>query len=337
MTTPIRFGILGSGWIVRKYAEACRLLPGLELVAVASRDGERARAVATQHNIPRAHTGYEALLADPEVDVVINALHNGLHCEWSIRALQAGKHVLCEKPLACSATEVEQMFAVAQRAGKLLMEAFMYRFHPQMPLILDRVRAGEIGRVVRIVSQRMSKGREASNPRYWKDAGGGALFDIGCYCVNFSRIVAGTEPVRVTANAHFDEASGVDLTLTGTLEFPAHVTAQFCCSFEAEPSFGAEIVGTDGRILIPHPWMPPVWPVEFTVVRATKSETIRVEPADVPAHLFANFALELASFAACVRTGGEPAIPARDSVGNARVIDALLQAANSGQVVALGR
>jgi len=160
---------------------------------------------------------------------------------------------------------------------------------------------------------------------------GGALFDIGCYCVNFSRAVTGTEPIRVTANAHFDETSGIDLTLTGTLEFPEHVTAQFGCSFEAEPSFGAEVIGTDGRILIPHPWMPPVWPTEFTIARATKSEIVRVEPPGAPAHLFANFALELAHFAACARGETSPLVTAADSLGNARTIDALLSAARSGQ------
>lgn len=319
----MRFGILGTGWIVRKYAEACRLLPGLQLVALASRDGERARAIAAQHGIPRAHAGYEALLADREVDVVINALHNGLHCEWSIRALQAGKHVLCEKPLACRAAEIERMFAAARQANRQLMEAFMYRFHPQMPLILERVRT--IGRLLHIRSYRMSQGREPGNPRYDKNAGGGALYDIGCYCVNFSRVVAGTEPVSVSANAHF--GGGVDLTMTGTLEFPANVTAQFCCSFESEPSYGAEIVGTEGRILVPHPWMPPVWPTEFTVVRKLQSETIRVEPADVPAHLFTNFALELAHFAACCRGEAAPLITAADSLGNARVIEMLLDSA----------
>jgi predicted dehydrogenase len=320
-----RFGILGSGWIVRKYAEACRLLPGLELVAIASRDGERARTVAAQNNIPRAHTGYDALLADREVDVVINALHNGLHCEWSIRALQAGKHVLCEKPLGCNAVEVERMFAAARAAGRLLMEAFMYRSHPQMPLILECVRAGGLGRLLHIRSYRMSQGREPGNPRYDKQAGGGALLDVGCYCVNFSRVVAGAEPVRVTAHAHV--VGDVDLTLTGTLEFPDNVTAQFCCSFESEPSFGAEIVGTDGRILIAHPWMPPVWPTEFTVVRAGRSEIIRVEPPAVPAHVFANFALELAHVADCVRQNRSPLISEPDSLGNAQVLDALLSAA----------
>jgi D-xylose 1-dehydrogenase (NADP+, D-xylono-1,5-lactone-forming) len=326
---PVRFGVLGTGWVVRKYAEACHLLPGLELSAIASRNGDRARAVARQLGATRAHIGYDALLADPDIDVVINALHNGLHCKWSIRALAAGKHVLCEKPLGCNAGEVERMFAAARAANKLLVEAFMYRFHPQMPMIFGRVRAGALGRLLHIHSYRMSKGREPGNLRYDKNAGGGALLDIGCYCVNFSRAVAGAEPIHVAANAHFDEASDVDLTLTGTLEFPGHVTAQFSCSFESEPSFGAEIIGTDGRILVPHPWMPPVWPTEFIVVRAGKSETIRVEPAGVPAHRFANFALQLGHVAECVRHDRSPLISEQDSLGNARVLDSVIAAARS--------
>lgn len=323
----LRFGILGTGWVVRKHVEACRLMPGLDIVAIASRDGERARAAAAQFQIPHAHAGYEALLADPGVDAVINALHNGLHCEWTCRALAADKHVLCEKPLACNAAEVEQMFAAAHKAGKLLMEGFMYRFHPQMPLILQRVHNGEIGRLIHIRSHRMALGREAGNPRYRLGDGGGALLDIGCYCVNFSRAVTGSEPTHVNAHAHF--VNGIDLTLTGMLEFPGHVTAQFCCSMESEPSFGAEIIGTDGRIVLPHPWMPPVWPTDFTIVRGLKSETIRVQPADVPQHVLVGFALQIAHFADCVREGGMPLITESDSLGNARVLERLLAAAHA--------
>src|SRR5438094_449421 len=150
----LRIGILGTGWVVRKHVEAARLIPDMEIVAIASREGERAKAAAAQFQIPRAHAGYEALVADAGVDVVINA-----------------------------------------------------------------------------------------------------LFDIGCYCVNLSRAVAGGEPVRATGHAHFDK--GVDLTLAGMLEFPDNVTAQFCCSMESEPSWGVEIIGTEGRILVPNPWMPP--------------------------------------------------------------------------------
>jgi len=319
----LRLGILGTGWVVRKHVEAARLIPGLEVVAIASRDLDRATAAAKQFSIPQAHGSYEALISDPAVDFVLNALHNGLHCEWSIRALEAGKHVLCEKPLACSAAEVERMFAAAHQAGKLLMEGFMYRFHPQMPMIFERL--GEIGGVIHINSHRMAKGREPGNLRYRADAGGGALLDVGCYSVNFSRAVAGSEPTRLSAHAHFE--NGVDLTLTGLMEFPGNVTAQFCCSMEAEPSFGAEIVGTDGKIVIPHPWMPPAWPTEFTVVRGMESETIRVQPADVPPHIFAGFALQFAHFAQCIREGSPPLISREDSLGNARTIEMLLDSA----------
>ncbi len=324
----LRCGILGTGWVVRKHVEACRLIPGLAVVALASRNVVRAQTVATTLGIGRAHGSYEALLADPHVDVVINALHNGLHCEWTVHALQAGKHVLCEKPLACSAAEVGRMFAAAHAAGKLLMEGFMYRFHPQIPLVLQRVHNGEIGRVTYIHSHRMAQGREAGNPRYWPDAGGGALLDIGCYCVNFSRAVTGSEPSRVNAHAHF--VNGVDLTLTGMLEFPGHVSAQFCCSMESEPSLGAEIIGTAGRIVIPHPWMPPVWPTVCTIGRGLKSELIHVQPGDSPQHILAGFALQIAHFADCVREGGLPLITECDSLGNARVIEALLKAASNG-------
>ena len=330
-----RFGILGTGPIVRKYAEACRLLPGLELVALASRDGDRARATAAKLGIARAHAGYDRLLADPDVDAVIVALHNGLHCDWTCRALVAGKHVLCEKPLACNAGEAEQMFAAAHANRRWLLEGFMYRFHPQMPEVFRRVRSGEVGRVLQVNAHRMSQGREAGNMRYRPDAGGGALLDIGCYCVSFAQAVTGGEPARVQASAHFDPATGVDLTLTGTLVFKDDVTAQFCCSFESEPSYSAEIVGTTGRILIPNPWMPPSWPSDFTVVRAGQTETVCLMPATAPAHVLTSFALELAHFADCIQENRAPAFPPGDdaeraSLGIARTLDAVLAAARSG-------
>jgi predicted dehydrogenase len=369
----VRFGILGTGWIVRKYAEACRLLPGLELAAVASRDGDRARALAGQLGIARAHAGYATLLADPDLDVVINALHNGLHCEWSIRALQAGKHVLCEKPLACNSVEATQMFAAAHAQRRWLMEGFMYRFHPHIIEALRRVKAGAVGRVLHIRSARVAHGRDRDNLRYRREAGGGALLDIGCYCVNLSRAVAG-EPTRVTAHAHFDEQTDVDLTLAGTLIFerpnvaalvssaepaakpndprfaearlqptPAEtITAQFVCSFEGEPTYSAEIIGTEGRLTIPHPWMPPAFPNEIILHRNAQSETVRVEDPAAPGHVLAPFALELAHFADCVRQNRPPVFPPdtdaeQDARGNARVLEALLASARTSQPVVLAR
>jgi len=158
------------------------------------------------------------------------------------------------------------------------------------------------------------------------------LLDIGCYCVSLAQAVTGAEPIRVQANAHFDPVTGVDLSLTGMLVFPQDVTASFCCSFESEPSYGAEIVGTTGRILIPNPWMPPVWPSDFSIVRAGKSEIIRMTPPEAPAHMFAPFALELAHFAECIRQNRAPVFPPgddaeRDSLGIARTLDALIAAA----------
>lgn len=324
----IRFGILGTGLILRKYVAAFPLARGVELVAVASRDLSRAQAAGA----PRAYGSYEALLADPEVDVVLNALHNGLHCEWTCRALAAGKHVLCEKPLGCSSAEVEQMFAAAHRQGRWLMEGFMYRFHPQMAAAKRLVDSGAIGRVVHIQSARIAPGRDRSNPRYRREAGGGALLDIGCYCVNFARFIAGQEPRRVSAQAHRDAHTGVDLSFWGALEFPGGAVAQFVASFEGEPTYAAEVVGTEGKLLIPHPWMPPLWPTELVITRHQQSETIRITAPDAPPDTLAPFVLEFEHFAACVRENRAPTIVTEaDSRGNARVIEALQTAAGRAE------
>ena len=334
----LRCGILGTGWMLGKFADAFQLIDEAALLAVASRDGDRARAAATRRNIPRAHPNYESLIADPEIDIVINALHNGLHCEWTVRALAAGKHVLCEKPLACSSAEVEKMFAAARANQRWLMEGFMYRFHPQMAEAKRRVAAGKIGRVVYIRSHRAAHGREQGNPRFWRDAGGGTLMDIGCYCVNFSRFFADAEPQRVEAHAHFDEQTGVDLTLSGSLQFAGGVSAHFVCSMESEPSYAAEIIGTEGRLLVPNPWSPPFWPAELHLTRQGKTETIRIETPPILQHVLAPFALELKHFCHCVREGSAPQFPPavdaeRDSRGNMRAIEALLESAREHRAV----
>ena len=343
----LRFGILGTGWMLGKYADTFRLIDSAALVAVASRDGERAKAAAAKHGVPRAHPSYESLLGDPEIDIVINALHNGLHCEWSVRALAAGKHVLCEKPLACSSAEVEQMFAAAHAHRRWLMEGFMYRFHPQMAEAKRRVDNGAVGRVLHIHSTRTAYGRDRNNPRFWRGAGGGALMDIGCYCVNFARFFANAEPKSVEAQAHFDPApsgpgdqTGVDLTLSGSLQFEGGLAAQFVCSMEAEPSYASGIVGTEGKLVIPHPWMPPTWPAEFHITRQGKTETIRVEAPAAPQHLLAPFALEIDHFCRCVRENRAPQFPPggdaeQDARGNMRAIEALLASARSGEIVRL--
>jgi predicted dehydrogenase len=334
----LRYGILGTGLIFGKFADAFRLIDEASLVAVASRDAERARVAGVKHGVPRAHAGYESLINDPEIDVVINALHNGLHCDWTIRALEAGKHVLCEKPLACSSTEVDKMFTAAHANKRWLMEGFMHRFHPQIAEAKRIIATGGIGRVLHIRCNRTARGRNRENPRYWREAGGGALMDIGCYCVNLSRFLVGSEPKRVVAHAHFDEPAGVDLTLNGCLQFGEGVTAHILCSMEAEPSYPAEIVGTDAKLLIPHPWLPPTWPAELYFTQQGKTDVIRIEADDVPQHPLASFALEVGYFCQCVHENRAPQFPPdvdaeRDSRANMRVIEALLESAREGRTI----
>jgi len=207
-----------------------------------------------------------------------------------------------------------------------LMEGFMYRFHPQIAEVKRRVDAGDVGRVIHVHSRFAVRGRDTQNPRYWADAGGGALMDVGCYCVNLSRLFAG-EPQRIEAHARFE--NGVDITLAGMIKCANGVAASFLCSFESEGCFAAEIIGTDGRLTIPHPWLPPVTPAELILTRDGKSETLHV---NAPSTTSAHFALEIEHFCQCVREGRPPRFPPgadaeQDSRGNMRAIEALLNAA----------
>ena len=333
-TPTLRCGILGTGKVLAKLTQGFRLASGATLTAIASRDLQRARSRAAEFGISKAHGNYEALIEDPEVDVVINALHNGLHCEWTIRALQAGKHVLCEKPLACSSDEVERMFAAAHAHKRWLMEGFMYRFQPQIAESARCIARGDIGRVLHVRASYAARGRESTNPRYRPDAGGGALMDVGCYCVNASRLFAGGEPTRVLAQAHFAGGDGVDLTLTGTLEFAGGLTAHILCSFESEGVFGVEIIGTEGKLVVPNPWLPPTNFGEFIVTRGVAAKTIRIETP----HQLGHFTSEIDHFSDCVHHGRAPEFPPecdaeRDSRGNARVLDALAASARNGRPV----
>jgi predicted dehydrogenase len=334
----LRYGILGTGVIFDKFADAFRLIDDASLMAVASRDAERARTTGLKHGVPRAHSGYESLINDPEIDVVINALHNGLHCEWTVRALEAGKHVLCEKPLACSSAEVDKMFAAAHTSGRWLMEGFMHRFHPQIAEAKRIIATGGIGRVLHIRCNRTTRGRNRDNPRYWREAGGGALMDIGCYCVNLSRFLIGSEPKRAMAHGHFDDKTGVDLTLTGCLQFDDGVAANILCSMEGEPSYPAEVVGSDAKLLIPHPWLPPAWPAELYLTRQGKTDVVRVEGDEIPRSTLAPFILEVRYFNQCVRENRAPQFPPdvdaeRDSRANMRAIEALLESARERRLV----
>jgi predicted dehydrogenase len=225
-----------------------------DLVAVASRDPGRAGAFAERHAIGRAHGSYEALLADPDVDVVYVALPNHLHAPWTVRALEAGKHVLCEKPLALSVEEVDAIAAAADRAGRLAVEAFMYLHHPQTLAVVGMARSGALGPLEIIDGSFSFTLAHPGDPRLEPAMGGGSLWDVGCYPVTLARRLAAEEPVAVQALARFDER-GVDRTFAGQMLFPGGLIARFDSGFAAPDRQRVEIVGRDASLVLDAPFL----------------------------------------------------------------------------------
>ncbi|MCB1205563.1 MAG: Gfo/Idh/MocA family oxidoreductase [Verrucomicrobiae bacterium] len=250
---PFRWGILGTGNIASKFAAELPRSRSGRLVASASRSTENAAAFAKTHG-GEAITGYDALLAREDIDAIYLSLPNALHCEWTLAALDAGKHVLCEKPMALDSSEAREMFRRSAQRGRLLIEAFMYRAHPQTRLLFDTVASGAIGEI-RLVRANFTFRREASreDARYQAGPGGGSLMDVGCYCVDFARTLLGREPDRVECLAHRHEF-GVDDFAAGLLGFGSGALATFTCGMTVLSDQTAHIAGTEGRIEIPRFW-----------------------------------------------------------------------------------
>src|SRR5579859_6820270 len=240
---PVGWGLLSTARINAKLLAGAPEAPGASFLAVASRDGARAEAHAEEHGIPRAYGDYGALLADPEVEAVYISLPNSLHVEWTVRALEAGKHVLCEKPLSRRSAEVEHAFAVAERQGRLLMEAFMYRHHPQTTRVQELVAAGAIGRLRLIRGAFSFPLGDPSDVRLQAALDGGSLMDVGCYCVNAARLLAG-EPTRVMAE-QAPGGHGVDIVLAATMRFRHDVVAHFDCGLALSERDELEVVGEE--------------------------------------------------------------------------------------------
>jgi xylose dehydrogenase (NAD/NADP) len=316
----MRLGLLSTASIGRAIVRN-RDATGIELVAVASRDLERAQAFAREHAIDRAHGSYEALLADDDVDAVYVALPNTLHVEWSVRALEAGKHVLCEKPLTRVPEEAERAFDAADRAGRVLMEGFMYRHHPQTRKLQELLAAGAIGRLRAIhAAFTFAMGAE-DNVRFDATLGGGALLDVGCYCVSGSRLLAG-EPHTVSAERVLGP-TGVDVSFFGTMRFDDDVVAQFRSSLAVPWHQRLEAVGDEGTAVVEIPWNPRP-PARVLL----NGEAIEVEEVD-------HFRLELENFAEAAAGRAEPLVTRADSLGQARTLHALIRAAESGAPVRL--
>jgi predicted dehydrogenase len=324
----LRWGILSTANINRKVVPGTKRADRCEVVAIASRTPNAASTAAAEFDIPRAHGSYEELLADPEVDAIYNPLPNHLHAEWTIAAAEAGKHVLCEKPLAMDAAEAERMVEACESAGVVLMEAFMYRLHPSWEGVRELVRSGRIGELRSVQSWFSYFNDDPANIRNIPEAGGGALYDIGCYTVNLSRMLFGAEPSRIRASMTFDETMGVDVLTSAILEFERGVAA-FTVTTRAESDQRVHVYGSKGRISVAIPFnVPPDRRTEIFLTAggdppvAPATETITFEPADpytVQAERFARAVLE-----------GEPVpIPTEDSVGNMHVIDEIFRLGRS--------
>jgi xylose dehydrogenase (NAD/NADP) len=320
----LRLGVLSTARIADRLVDGARSAEGVELVAVGSRDRARAEAWAAERGIPRAHGSYEQLLADDGVDAIYNPLPNALHVPWSVRALEAGKHVLCEKPMARDPALVEQAFDAAERAGKLLMEAFMWRFHPQTDALARLVAEGAVGRlrVVRASFGFDIVGRD-ENVRWSGELEGGALMDVGCYCVSGMRLLCG-EPARVSGEAVLGGA-GVDARFAGVLRFAGDVLGVFDCGMDVTPLYGIEVVGDAGILRSADPWHgnSPALTIERAGEAPEPVTTVAVDP----------YCRELEAFAAAVRDGTPAPLGRDDALGQARTIAALYRAAEEGRAV----
>ncbi|MHB8960573.1 MAG: Gfo/Idh/MocA family protein [Candidatus Limnocylindrales bacterium] len=328
--TRLRWGILSTADIaLTKVIPGMRRAQRCEVLAIASRDGVRARTAANAHRIARAYDSYEALLADPDVDAVYIPLPNHLHATWAIAAARAGKHVLCEKPLAMTSSEAQEIVDACRASGVLLMEAFMYRLHPSWVAARELLASGRIGRLRSVDSWFSYFNDDPANIRNIQAAGGGALYDIGCYCVNLSRMLFGGEPDRVAASTVRDPALGVDVLTSGILEFGDGV-ASFTCSTRVEPDQRVDIYGTSGRISIEIPFnIPPDRPTHLSVVAggdppvAPGVERMEFAAADP-------YGVEADAFAAAVLDGLPVPVPPEDAVANLRVIERLFAAGSGG-------
>jgi len=324
--STLRWGILGPGRIAPRLVRAIGLSGRGELTAVASRDSGRAATFAKTHGIAQSFGSYEALLAASDIEVVYISLPNHLHAEWAIRALDAGKHVLCEKPLALSVDDVDAIAAAATRAGRIAVEAFMYLHHPQILRAVDLARSGALGHLELMNGTFTFPLSQADDPRIDPSMGGGSLWDVGCYPVSLARRIAGEEPDRVGAIARYDEL-GVDRTFIGQLHFPGGLLAQFDSGFAAPDRERVEIVGGEATLVLDSPFLPEPDgpPPSLTMWRGRESTRIDVQSID-------QYRAEVDDLTAAIIDGSPPRVDLAFSRGTIATIVNLNMAARSAAV-----
>jgi xylose dehydrogenase (NAD/NADP) len=310
--STVKWGIVSTADINRKVIPGAHASDKVDLVAVASRDQERAEAYAREWDIPRAYASYEALLADPDVEAVYISLPNTLHAEWSIKALEAGKHVLCEKPFTRHPEEVDAAFDAAERTGRLLSEAFMYRHNPQTKKLAELVADGAIGELRLVRSAFSYSLYDAGNIRLRTDVEGGALMDVGCYCVSGSRLLAG-EPVAAHGEAWYGP-SGTDWVFAGVLRFANDVLATFDCGTALPNRDELEAIGSEGSLFLDDPWHCAEPVIELR--RGGGVERIELERVD-------SYRLELENLSDAIRGEAELLLARDDAMGQARTLQAL--------------
>ena len=327
---PVRWGILGAANIaLQRVVPAMQHSPHTPVVAIASRDLAKARLAADRLGIPRAYGSYEELLDDPDIEAIYNPLPNHLHVPWTIRAAEAGKHVLCEKPLALSAAEATQLLEVRDRTGVQIAEAFMVRAHPQWAAVRELVAEGRVGELRLIVGHFSYFRRDPHDIRSRRDWGGGALMDIGCYPITLSRWLFDQEPTAVIATIDRDPDLHVDRLASGLLCFPSG-QASFNCATQLVPSQRMQLFGTEGRIELEIPFSPPgdhacrILIDDGTELAGAAAEVITLPAVD-------QYRLQGERFSEAVRGVGAVSVTLEDAIANMSVIDALFRSVTSGR------
>lgn len=333
MPDKIRWGILSTAAINDALIEPIRRAKRSELVAVASRNLDKARAYARQKGIPKAHGSYEALLADPEIDAIYNPLPNTLHCEWTVKAAEAGKHVLCEKPLVPTLAELDEVEAAARANDVTIFEAFMYLHHPQTLKVKEMVRSGQLGDLQLINSwfAYYLPPEDRDNIRLNPELAGGCLWDVGVYPNSLAIVMAGAgAPVAVWAS-QIKGKTGVDVSMIGQMKFANGVVAQISSGFRCPFREGAHIIGSEGRVWVSEPWKPHLsgrgTHIEFSTKDGVE-QTIAVPHSDPYLH-------EVEAMESCVLDGAQPVVPLSLSRDFLRSVLALFESAETGQVVSL--
>jgi xylose dehydrogenase (NAD/NADP) len=322
--TVIRWGLLSTARINRSLIPPIRQSMHSELAAVASRSQDQASAYAQEWDIPKAYGSYEELLDDPQLDAIYISLPNSMHTDWTIKALHAGKNVLCEKPMCMTVEELDRIDEVVASTGKVATEAFMYRHHPQTLKVKELLDSGAIGELRLVRGTFSYKLRDPENPRLDDGLGGGSIWDVGCYPISYARFLAGSEPEEVFG-WQLNSPTNVDIFFAGQMRFANHAYAQFDSSFDVPFRVEIEVIGSEGMISIPNPYKPGKNDkIAFTHDNKTETVTIRGEELYIG---------EVVDMENAILHAQPPRISLADSRGNVAAICALLESAHLGQPI----